>query len=109
MTDEELRSAPDFPVDPPTCRIASLKGVSSHSGRRGLASELVRRGTSTTAVQVAGGWRSAAMPPLGPPEAWTQGEKGMTTDGAGAGVISHHAGGGRWNASGTNGIESHVE
>ena len=38
-----------------------LEGVSSHSGRRGLASELVRRGASTTAVQLAGGWRSAAM------------------------------------------------
>ena len=38
-----------------------LEGVSSHSGRRGLASELVRRGASTTAVQVAGGWRSPAM------------------------------------------------
>ena len=39
-----------------------LEGVSSHSGRRRLASELVRRGASTTAVQPpAGGWRSAAM------------------------------------------------
>lgn len=38
-----------------------LEGVSSHSGRRGLASELVRRRASTTAVQAAGGWRSAAM------------------------------------------------
>ena len=28
----------------------------------------------------------------------------MTADGAGAGVMSHHAGGGRWNASVTNGI-----
>ena len=37
-----------------------IEGVSSHSGR-GLASELVRRGASTTAVQAAGGWRSAAM------------------------------------------------
>ena len=35
--------------------------ISSHSGRRGLASELVRRGASTTAIQVAGGWRSAEM------------------------------------------------
>ena len=39
----------------------AFEGVSSHSGRRGLASELVRRGASTTAVQAAGGWRSAAM------------------------------------------------
>ena len=38
-----------------------LEGVSSHSGRRGLASELVRRGASTTAVQAAGGCRSPAM------------------------------------------------
>ena len=38
-----------------------LEGVSSHSGRRGLAPELVRRGASTTAVQLAGGWRSPAM------------------------------------------------
>lgn len=38
-----------------------LEGVSSHSGRRGLASELVRRGASTAAVQLAGCWRSAAM------------------------------------------------
>ena len=38
-----------------------LEGVSSHSGRRGLASELVRRGASTTAVQAAGGWRSPSM------------------------------------------------
>ena len=38
-----------------------LEGVSSHSGRRGLAAELVRRGASTTAVQAAGGWRSPAM------------------------------------------------
>ena len=35
--------------------------ISSHSGRRGLASELVRRGASTTAIQAAGGWRSAEM------------------------------------------------
>ena len=35
--------------------------ISSHSGRRGLASKLVRRGASTTAIQVAGGWRSAEM------------------------------------------------
>ena len=35
------------------------EGVSSTSGRRSLASKLIRRGTSTTAVQLAGGWRSA--------------------------------------------------
>ena len=41
--------------------LAKLTGVSSHSGRRGLASELVRRGASTTAIQQAGGWRSPQM------------------------------------------------
>ena len=41
--------------------LAGLAGVSSHSGRRGLASELVRRGASTTAIQQAGGWRSPQM------------------------------------------------
>ena len=40
---------------------AGLAGVSSHSGRRGLASELIRRGASTTAVQQAGGWRDPQM------------------------------------------------
>ena len=39
---------------------AGLTGVSSHSGRRGLAAELVRRGASTTAVQMAGGLAVAA-------------------------------------------------
>ena len=38
-----------------------LEGVSSHSGRRWLASELVRRGASTTAAPAAGGWRSPSM------------------------------------------------
>ena len=40
---------------------AGLTGVTSHSGRRGLATELIRRGASTTSVQLAGGWRTAAM------------------------------------------------
>ena len=35
--------------------------ISSHFGRRGLALELIRRGASTTAIQAAGGWRSAEM------------------------------------------------
>lgn len=38
-----------------------IKGVSTHSGRRGLAFERLRRGASTEAVQAAGGWRSASM------------------------------------------------
>ena len=42
-------------------RRVGLDGVSSHSGRRGMASELVRRGASTTAIQQAGGWRSPQM------------------------------------------------
>ena len=41
--------------------LAGLAGVSSHSGRRGPASELVRRGASTTAIQQAGGWQSPQM------------------------------------------------
>ena len=40
---------------------AGLEGVTSHSGRRGLATELIRRGASTTSVQLAGGWRTPAM------------------------------------------------
>ena len=42
-------------------KLAGLDGVSAHSGRRGMASELVRRGASTTAVQQAGGWRDPQM------------------------------------------------
>ena len=42
-------------------KLAGLDGVSAHSGRRGMASELVRRGASTTAVQQAGGWRDPLM------------------------------------------------
>ena len=45
----------------PTSGLKSAVNISSHSGRRGLASELVRRGASTTAIQAAGGWRSAEM------------------------------------------------
>ena len=44
------------------CKAAVLEGdYTGHSGRVGLAVELVRRGASTTEVQLAGGWRSQAM------------------------------------------------
>lgn len=44
------------------CKAAGLEGdYTGHSGRVGLAVELVRRGASTTEVQLAGGWRSQAM------------------------------------------------
>ncbi len=41
--------------------LAGLAGVSSHSGRRGMVSELVRRGASTTAVRPGRGWQSPQM------------------------------------------------
>ena len=41
---------------------AGIEGkVSAHSGRRGLATELVKRGADTASVQLAGGWKSASM------------------------------------------------
>ena len=42
-------------------RAAGVSGVSAHSGRVGLATELIRRGASTTATQQAGGWKTARM------------------------------------------------
>ena len=42
-------------------RSAGLAGVSAHSGRRGMATELVRRGAPTTAIQQAGGWKDPQM------------------------------------------------
>ena len=42
-------------------RHAGVPGLSGHSGRHGLATELIRRGASTTAVQAAGGWRRPDM------------------------------------------------
>lgn len=35
--------------------------VSAHSGRRGMATELVKRGADTASVMLAGGWKSPAM------------------------------------------------
>ena len=35
--------------------------VTAHSGRVGLASELTSRGASTTAVMLAGNWKSSRM------------------------------------------------
>ena len=42
-------------------RHAGVTGLSGHSGRHGLATELIRRGASTTAVQAAGGWKRPDM------------------------------------------------
>lgn len=42
-------------------RVACRGSQSRHAPRRGMASELVRRGASTTAIQQAGGWRSPQM------------------------------------------------
>lgn len=38
-----------------------IEGLSGHSGRCGLAADLVRRGESTTAIQVAGGGKAPRM------------------------------------------------
>ena len=40
---------------------AGIRGLSGHSGRVGMAVELVRGGASTTTVQEAGGWKTADM------------------------------------------------
>ena len=41
---------------------AGLPGrLTAHSGRVGLASELTARGASTTAVMLAGAWKTARM------------------------------------------------
>ena len=43
-------------------RAAGVEGrVTAHSGRVGLASELTRRGASTTDVMLAGGWKTPRM------------------------------------------------
>ena len=44
------------------CNLAGLQGdYTAHSGRVGLATELVSRDASTTAVQHAGGWKTTRM------------------------------------------------
>ena len=40
---------------------ASRRGLTAHSGRVGLASELTARGASTTEVMLAGNWRTTRM------------------------------------------------
>ena len=43
-------------------KAAGIKGrVSAHSGRRGVATELVKHGADTASVMLAGGWKSASM------------------------------------------------
>ena len=42
-------------------RAAGVEPVSAHSGRVGLASELTRRGASTTDVMLAGNWKTSRM------------------------------------------------
>ena len=42
-------------------RVAGIEGLSGHSGRVGMATDLIRRGASTTSVQDAGGWRDPGM------------------------------------------------
>ena len=40
---------------------AGIEGVTAHSGRVGLASELTAAGASTTETMLAGGWKTARM------------------------------------------------
>ena len=42
---------------------AGVEGVTAHSGRVGLASELTAAGASTTETMLAGGWKTARMVP----------------------------------------------
>ena len=58
-----------IPKAPPTAKAAGLHGsFSGHSGRVGMARDLVSAGASVPAVQVAGRWASADMPaPSSPP------------------------------------------
>ena len=43
-------------------RAAGIDGLTGHSGRVGMARDLVAFGASVSAVQVAGRWKSARMP-----------------------------------------------
>ncbi len=44
------------------CKHANLRGnLTAHSGRIGLASELIARGASTGSVALAGGYKSGGM------------------------------------------------
>ena len=42
-------------------RCAGVEGVTAHSGRVGLASELTAAGASTTETMLAGGWKTSRM------------------------------------------------
>ena len=42
-------------------RAAGVEAVTAHSGRMGPASELTRRGASTTDVMLAGNWKTSRM------------------------------------------------
>ena len=44
-----------------SARAAGVEPVTAHSGRVGLASELTRRGASTTDVMLAGNWKTSRM------------------------------------------------
>ena len=63
------RASRPNPEAPPTAKAAGLHGsFSGHSGRVGMARDLVSAGASVPAVQVAGRWASADMPaPSSPP------------------------------------------
>ena len=45
----------------PSARAAGVEPVTAHSARVGLASELTRRGASTTDVMLAGNWKTSRM------------------------------------------------
>ena len=44
-----------------SARAAGVEPVTAHSARVGLASELTRRGASTTDVMLAGNWKTSRM------------------------------------------------